>query len=520
MTTQTSASFTYSGGDESDKGLKGGALGLMSSVVMAVSSTAPAYSLAAALGIVVAAAGLQSALIMVLAFIPMILIAWGYQGLNRAVPDCGTTFTWGVKTFGSYTGWMGGWAVLAADILVMSNLAAISGQYFFSFFGADGLATSTFWQTFAGLVWIVGMTAICYIGIEVSARIQYGLLGIEVVMLMVMSVVALVKVYTHNAPAGSIRPNVSWINPFDISSFRALSLGVLAAVFIYWGWDTAMSVNEETKDKAKTPGRAVMLATLILLGTYFIATIAAEAFAGVGTKGNGLANPDHAGDVLSILGKSVFGTSGVGTVFSHLLILMVMSSAAASTLTTILPTARTSLAMAAYRAIPYKFARIHPRYLTPTWSTVGMGVVSAAVYLVLTGISSNIVNDSIDSVGLMIAFYYGMTGFSCFWYYRKDAGSMPVAEKWRLLVAPFLGGVILLVLFIYAADQYWNPNYGYTVLKLPFWPDWRIGGTFLIGIGSLVIGAVLMVIYRFIAPPFFKGATLNRETAVLVPDTD
>ena len=38
----------------SDKGLKGGALGLVSSVVVGVASTAPAYSLAASLGFVVA----------------------------------------------------------------------------------------------------------------------------------------------------------------------------------------------------------------------------------------------------------------------------------------------------------------------------------------------------------------------------------------------------------------------------------------------------------------------------------
>ena len=39
-------------------------------------------------------------------------------------------------------------------------------------------------------------------------------------------------------------------------------------LFIYWGWDTAVSVNEETKDPAKTPGQAAILSTLLLLVTY------------------------------------------------------------------------------------------------------------------------------------------------------------------------------------------------------------------------------------------------------------
>ena len=40
-------------GDVGEKGLKGGALGFVSSVVVGVASTAPAYSLAATLGFVV-----------------------------------------------------------------------------------------------------------------------------------------------------------------------------------------------------------------------------------------------------------------------------------------------------------------------------------------------------------------------------------------------------------------------------------------------------------------------------------
>ena len=46
------------------------------------------------------------------------------------------------------------------------------------------------------------MTYICYRGIEVSARLQYALLGIEVVTLVAFALFALVKVYAGDAPAG------------------------------------------------------------------------------------------------------------------------------------------------------------------------------------------------------------------------------------------------------------------------------------------------------------------------------
>ena len=127
------------------------------------------------------------------------------------------------------------------------------------------------------------------------------------------------------------------------------------------GWDTGVAVNEETKDRSRTPGLAAMLSTVILLVTYALVVTSIQAFAGTGATGTGLGNLAHASDVLSVQGSAIFGSSGFGPVFTHLLLLMVLSSAAASTQTTILPTARTTLSMAAYKALPDAFAKTHPR---------------------------------------------------------------------------------------------------------------------------------------------------------------
>src|SRR6478752_4920284 len=294
-----------------DKGLKSGALGLFSSVVIGVASTAPAYSLAATLGFIVAFVGLQSPIIVMLAFIPMLFIAIGYQELNKADPDCGTTFTWATRAFGPTTGWLGGWGILAADILVMASLAQVAGQYVFLLFNADGIGSNpaSGWVLLVGIIWIVAMTYICFRGIEVSANFQKVLLSIEVVMLLVFSIVALVKVGNGSAPAGSISPHLSWFNPFA-GDFASFFNGITLMIFIYWGWDTAVSVNEETKDPTRTPGRAAVISTLLLLVTYALVTISAQSFAGVGDTGIGLGNPDNSSDVISVLGKAVFGGSG------------------------------------------------------------------------------------------------------------------------------------------------------------------------------------------------------------------
>ncbi len=383
-----------------DKGLKPGALGLASSVVIGMSSTAPAYSLAATLGFVVIVVGVKAPAIMLLAFIPMYFIAVAYAELNKREPDCGTTFTWATRAFGPRAGWMGGWGIIAADVIVMSNLAQIAGIYGFLLVGADGLAESTFWTTVAGVAWIAVMTYICYRGIEVSARMQYGLLGIELIVLAAFAIYALVKVYAGTAPEGSLTPSLSWLWPSGMS-VAELTEALLLAIFIYWGWDTAVAVNEETKDPDRIPGRAAVISTVLLLATYAIVSIATVAFAGTGEEGIGLGNEENAEDVFNALGETVFGDDLFGSIFAALLIISVLTSASASTQTTILPTARAGLSMGAYRALPVSFARVHPRYLTPTVSTLWMGALSIIFYVGLTLVSENVLQDSILAVGLM-----------------------------------------------------------------------------------------------------------------------
>lgn len=186
---------------------------------------------------------------------------------------------------------------------------------------------------------------------------------------------------------------------------------------------------------------------------------------------------------------------------------MVLTSAAASTQTTILPTARTTLSMAAFKAIPQRFARIHPRFLTPTWSTVGMGIASIAFYVMLTQVSENVLADSIGSVGLMIAFYYGLTGFACVWYYRRVLTRSP-RDLWTRGIMPGLGGAMLLYFFINACIVYSAADYGSTSWTLPFPPHWQLGGVFVTGIGALLVGAVLMLVYGAFRPAFFRKETI------------
>jgi amino acid transporter len=482
---------------ERDKGLKGNAIGLLSSVVIGVASTAPAYSLAVTLGLVAAVAGIgtKSPAIMIAAFIPMVLIAGSYYYLNKVDPDCGTTFMWVTRAFGPHVGWVTGWVMVMADIIVMASLAQITGTYFFLLFGLDKYANSVWWVTVVGVLFLVIMTIVTALGIELAAEIQWFLLGAEFLILMVFSITALFKVFL-NHPPGSITPKLSWFSPFGLSS-SALAGGVLLALFIYWGWDTAVSVNEETENKSVTPGVAAVVSTFLLLGIYVLVTAAAQSVHGVKFLA------DNAGDVLSPLGTDVLGST-----IDKLLIIAVLTSATASTMTTILPGARTTLSMASHGAIPSIWARINPRFQTPVAGTVIYGVLSLIWYVGLTALSANVLADSIAALGLTIAFYYGINGYAVPWFYRHQVFTS--ARKFlMLLVFPILGALIMTWALVKSFIDLYNPANSSSGTS---W--FGVGPPFILGAGFILSGVVLMIVAAFHYKDFFRRKTETVETMV------
>ncbi|HWS51220.1 MAG TPA: APC family permease [Microbacterium sp.] len=486
------------------KGLASGTLGLWGSTVIGLASTAPVYSLVATLGWVVLAVGAQAPIAFIIAFIPMLLIAFAYRELNNAVPDCGTTFTWGTKAFGPWVGWMGGWGVAVAGMVVLANLAQIASVYFWSLFGMD-LENNDLRVVVLAVVFIAAMTWVSWRGVEIGERIQNVLLAIQYLALGIFVVAALWQFAAGTAP-NPTPFDWEWLNPFAFTEWSGFIEAILLALFIYWGWDTCLALNEETKDPKRIPGRAALLTTVILLVTYVSVTIAAMMYAGLGDDSTGLGNEANADDFFLAIKDGLLGP------FGWALVVAVILSAISSTQTTILPTARGTLAMGVYRALPERFKKVHPEYRTPSFSTLVMGVVAIVYYVGMTMISDNILQDSILSLGLAIAFYYAITGFACVWYFRDELFRSAQAFFFKGLF-PLLGALMLTYAFIQSAIDMWDVDYGYTVL-------FGIGGTFVVGVGSLAVGVVLMFVWYLFprSKRFFRGESLNRDTEVMVPD--
>ncbi len=486
------------------KGLSKGAIGLLGGLVIGVSTIAPAYTLSGTLGPTASAVGEHLPAILLVGFVPMLLVAIGYRQLNRAMPDSGTTFTWASRAFGPWVGWMASWCLLAATILVLSNLAGIAVDFFY-------LAISQL----SGQEWIAGLTRnvpvnvatclafmavaawISYRGLEATKTFQYVLVSFQVVVLVWFSVAAL----TH-ATAGSgfdaSAVRLEWFNPFGVESFSAFAAGVALSVFVYWGWDVVVTMNEESRGTTTTPGKAAIATILVIVALYTVVSVATLSFAGVSTGEFGLGNPDIQENVFAALAGPVMGP------FAVLMSLAVLSSSASSLQSTMISPARTMLAMGHYGALSPRYARVSPVHRTPGYATVVAVVIASVFYAVMRVLSENVLWDTITTLGMMVCFYYGVTALACVWYFRREA-TASLGSMVTKLVAPLVGGLLLLVFFLQTAWDSMDPSYG---------SGSQIGGVglvFVLGVAIFALGGAAMVVQYLRSPEFFRRRFVTTE---------
>ncbi|MFI5663984.1 APC family permease [Streptomyces sp. NPDC051684] len=505
--TERAADTTAGGG----KGLGGNSVGLLGSAVIGVSTVAPVYCLTSTLGSTAGEVGLQMPAVFLAGFLPMLLVAFAYRELNKVMPDCGTSFTWTVKAFGPRVGWMCGWGLVIATIIVLSNLAGVATSYFWLLAGEITNSTSVAAlddnkavHIVTCLVLIAAATAISYRGMTATKGVQYTLVGLQLVVLAVFVAMAVAKAGSADFAATSVDFSWSWLNPFSVQSFGAFTAGLSLSIFMYWGWDTCLTANEETIGSDKTPGRAALIAMVVLVGSYLATGVAAQMVVGSGGKGLGLANPETSDNVFAALAGPVMGpTLGI------LLFIAVLASAAASLQTTFIPVARTVLAMSTYEALPASYARVHPKFRTPGRATVTAGVATGVFYTVMTLVSEHVLVDTIYALGLMICFYYALTAFACAWYFKAELRGSVRDFAFKGLF-PLLGGVLLSAVFVKTLVDMWNPAYGSGSSVF------GVGSVFVIGVGLLLVGFVIMLVMARRSPSFFRGEVLNRQTPVLV----
>jgi len=89
------------------------------------------------------------------------------------------------------------------------------------------------------------------------------------------------------------------------------------------------------------------------------------------------------------------------------------------------------------------------------------------------------------------------------WFYRRDI-FRSARNFFMKGLFPFLGGLMLLGAFVIASVQYAEPTYGSTAIG-------AVGGVFIIGIGTLLLGVALMFVRTTLQRPGFRQWKQRRQ---------
>ncbi|MFJ4934748.1 APC family permease [Streptomyces pseudovenezuelae] len=479
-------------------------LGVVDGVAIAASSTAATTSIAIGMGTIATIVGLQAPALLLLAFLPVLGIATAYARLNRSEPNCGNGYVWVGRSLGPWPGFLTGWVTLVGSVIFCAYTSAIMGSVVLAFANKAGLhsvagialdPTSTGVTTGVGLVILLALTALAITGVRSATRFQFALLVFEYTVLLAFCGWALIT--------GDHAVSLSWFNPFEISSGTAFAQGLVLAVFFFWGWDAAFSVNEETK----TPGDAArggLIALFAMLGLFLFASVAFQ-------REMSLAELVRNGSqALPYLGEKLAAEP-----WATLPLVALMFSAVASVQATLIPTARGLFAMSRDRTMGPVWTRVHPRWGTPAAGTVVVMAVAAVIAVLAVAIPklSDMLLAAVNAIGLIVALYYGLTALACAVRFRSARHEGP-REALLAIGVPAVSGLILLGLGGYLGYSYLtmsdhfelSPDNGWFMFSLP-------AAIVLAGLGMAAVAK-----YVRHSPYFTTGHGTDAESLTLPMD--
>jgi amino acid transporter len=417
--------------------LKANALSLSDAIVLGLASSAPAQTIAVALPALVAAVGYAGLLPIACAFVPMLGIALAYQRLNRWEQSAGATYTWVSKALHPYLGFVAGWMILLYYTLGTTSTTVPAGTYTLQLI-APAMANNKLAAVAVGGLWNLTVTFLLLAGIEFAARFQRVLAVFEYLVLFFFAILGVRALVSGRAVA---RVTPAWFSVSGVGGVKGFVAGILIAVFMYSGWDAAIYVNEETKDKAANPGRAALSSVVILLFVYALITFAYQGIVSRSVLQN------SAGNALAVIAQRLMpGPS------SLLLSLVVLLGTVACLQVAIVSSSRLGFAMAKDRVMPSFFRIVHPRTGSPWAVTLFMGGINL-IFLMLTafeaGGTREVLSNIASALGIIASLFYALTAIAAVWQYRavlfRNVGNFVLGGLW-----PALGAISLLAIVVEA----------------------------------------------------------------------
>jgi basic amino acid/polyamine antiporter, APA family len=337
-----------------------------------------------------------------------------YAEFASRVPVSGSAYTYSYVTFGELSAWVIGWALILeygiGNVVVaiswssyLLNLLEGLGIHFPAWLAIDpetariayeealreGTPTTGMAWTVAPIIGgvriianipagiiIVLITILAYIGIKESRTSANLMVALKLVVLAIIVGIGVFYINTDN-----------W-TPFMPNEFTGVLKGVSAVFFAYIGFDAISTTAEECSNPQRDLPRGMIYSLVICTVIYVIVTLIIT----------GMVNYSEFKNVVDPLAY-VFERIDLAKV-GFFVSLSAVVAATSVLLVFQIGQPRIWMSMSRDGLLPPRFAKIHPRFKTPAFSTVVTGIIVAVPSLF---IESDLMTD-LTSIGTLFAF--------------------------------------------------------------------------------------------------------------------
>lgn len=419
--------------------LRADSLSFFESLVMGVSASAPAYSIAITTAVLIAAVGNFAPASLAIFSIPMLGIANAYRMLSIRDVDAGASYRWTSAVFGRFLGFYSGWTLLFATLLFMVSGSIPIATATLNFIAPNLIGNVVATAGVASL-WFALVAAIVITGITLSSRVLMVMTSVQILIL----VVVLGAAFAHVSTATVVNPpDWSWLG--SGLSAGGLAGSALIAIYYYWGWDVTSNLGEETVGGGKNAGRGGLVSifvTIFLYVSFAVATLFLFSIRDTGKLTDNL--------VYNIAIASGLGHRG-GLLASGAVIL----SSIATLEATMLMFSRTLFSMGRDGVMPRFFGEVHPKTRSPARAInviVGLGLALIWASSLLPSVSV-IISSAINALGLHVDYYFGLAGLAAAWTFRTSYRES--FGRWlALCLFPALSSLLLIGLGVYAISTF------------------------------------------------------------------
>jgi basic amino acid/polyamine antiporter, APA family len=300
----------------------------------------------------------------VLAAVACTFSALSYAELASSIPVSGSAYTYTYATLGEIVAWIIGWDLILEYGVSVAAIAVGWGGNLNAFLDAafghalpDAISKSPSEGGIFNIPAVFVVLAITFLlvrGVTESARVNFIMVAVKLIILTFFIVVALFNFGTHN------------FTPFAPAGVHGITAASAVIFFAFIGFDAVSTGSEE----AKNPSRDLPIA---IIGSLLICTIF-YVLTAVGALG--IASPDQMKGSDAPLAAALKQGAGIGWA-AGILALGAVIAITSVVLVILYGQTRIFFAMCRDGLLPQKLATVNQRYGTPARLTIGLGVLIA-----------------------------------------------------------------------------------------------------------------------------------------------